>query len=229
MKKHTTSILIAIIIIVVGLLLYSNLKDTQTVEVIGNSQITVPPDQVLVYLQIQTKANTAEEAKNKNSEITNNVVSSLKTLGLTPETENYNIYPEYDYSRNKITGYTATNYIKVKTDDFNIVGKIIDSSVDAGALINYINFELSTEKSNEIKKDALAEASKDAKSKAEAIAQGLDKKLGSLVSISSSDYNYIPYPLFREGSSEDAKAVAVDIQPRNLDVTATVKAVYKIR
>lgn len=229
MKKHTTSIIIGIAVIVIAILLYSNLKDAQTVEVIGNSLITVPPDQVLVYLQIQTKASTAEEAKNKNSEITNNVISSLKTLGLSPETENYNIYQEYDYSRNKITGYSATNYIKVKTDDFDLTGKIIDSSVNAGALVNYINFELSTEKSNEIKKDALTEASKDAKSKAEAIAQGLDKKLGSLVSISTSDYNYIPYPLLREGSSQDAKTVTVDIQPRNLDVTATVKAVYKIK
>jgi len=223
------SVIVLILVVVIGAFYLYN-KDAQTVEVIGNSQITVPPDEVSVYLSIETSGKTAEEAKNKNSEITNNVISSLKQLGIESiETENFNIYQDYDYQSGKTKGYKASNYIKVKTNNFDLIGKVIDSSVDKGALISSINFELSSEKSNEVKADALAKASQDAKMKAGAIAQGLDKKLGSLVSVSTSDYNYIPYPLFREGSAEDAKAATINIQPKNLDIQASVKAIYKIR
>lgn len=234
MKKISSHITIAVLIIIIllGTFYFYN-KDTQTVEVIGNARMSVMPDEALVYLQIETKDKSAEEAKNKNALITANVISSLTNIGIAQEniqTENYNIYPEYDYEKGReITGYIASNYIKVITKDFNSVGKIIDSSVNSGALINYINFELSTEKSNEYKKLVLAEASKDSKEKAQAIAEGLDKKLGSLISISSSDYNYMPYPLYREGTAQDAKAVATNIQPKNLEVSASIKAIYKIR
>ncbi len=234
MKKISSHIIIAVLIIIIllGTFYFYN-KDTQTVEVIGNAQLSVLPDQALVYLQIETKDKSAEEAKNKNALITNKVISSLTNLRIKQEniqTENYNIYPEYDYEKGReITGYTASNYIKVITNDFNNVGKIIDASVNSGALISYINFELSTEKSNEYKKLVLAEASKDSKEKAQAIADGLDKKLGSLVSISSSNYNYMPYPLYRAETAQDAKAVATTIQPKNLEISASIKAIYKIR
>ncbi len=180
MKKISSHIIIAVLIIIIllGTFYFYN-KDTQTVEVIGNAQLSVLPDQALVYLQIETKDKSAEEAKNKNALITDKVISSLTNIGTKQEniqTENYNIYPEYDYEKGReITGYTASNYIKVITKDFNNVGKIIDASVNSGALISYINFELSTEKSNEYKKLVLAEASKDSKEKAQAIADGLEK------------------------------------------------------
>ena len=179
MKKISSHIIIAVLIIIIllGTFYFYN-KDTQTVEVIGNAQLSVLPDQALVYLQIETKDKSAEEAKNKNALITDKVISSLTNIGIEQkniQTENYNIYPEYDYEKGReITGYTASNYIKVITKDFNNVGKIIDASVNSGALISYINFELSTEKSNEYKKLVLAEASKDSKEKAQAIADGLE-------------------------------------------------------
>lgn len=234
MKKISSHIIIAVLVIIIllGTFYFYN-KDTQTVEVIGNARMSVMPDEALVYLQIETRDKSAEEAKNKNALITANVISSLTNIGIAQEsiqTENYNIYPEYDYEKGRdITGYIASNYIKVITKDFTSVGKIVDSSVNSGALINYINFELSTEKSNEYKKLVLAEASKDSKEKAQAIADGLDKKLGSLISISSSDYNYMPYLLYREGTAQDAKAAATNIQPRNLEVSASINAKYKIR
>ena len=233
MKKEIYVISALVIIILLGTIYFYS-KDAQTVEVIGNAQMSVEPDEALVYLQIETRTKTAEEAKNKNALITNNVLNALTNIGIEQkniQTENYNIYPEYDYEKGReITGYVASNYIKIFTKDFNAVGKIIDASVDSGALISYINFELSTEKSNEYKKLVLAEASKDSKEKAQAIADGLDKKLGSLVSVSSSDYNYMPYSLYsRAESAQDAKAVATNIQPRNLEIFASIRAVYKIR
>lgn len=238
-KTNITAIVISAIIvagILFGIFMFKGGED-RTVQATGSAQMSVAPDEVLVYLQIQTKSLSAETAKNRNAEITDDVLTGLIKLGLERkdiETENYNIYPEYDWSKGKqeFKGYVASNYMKVKATDFDKVGDIIDSAVDAGALVNYINFELSTKKSNEYKAKVLAEASKDAKIKAESIAAGLGKELGSLVSVTASDYSYVPYPLYRaeaEGESADVKTVATNIQPKNLDVTASATVTYKIK
>lgn len=217
-----------------GIFIYQNVGGT-TVTVTGNTQTTVSPDQAIVYLQIQTTDVSAEKAKNENSKIYDDVLTALIKISIEMkdiETENYNIYPQYNWSsgNQEITGYTVSNNMKITSKDFNNVGKIIDASVDNGALVSYINFDLSNAKSNEYKAVILANASQDAKTKATAIASGLGKKVGKVVSITSSDYNYYPYPLYsaEAGGATDVKTVATNIQPKNLDISASVTVVYKI-
>lgn len=239
MKNVNITIIIAVLLIVLGTLfgiyLLKN-NDNNTISASGNYQMSVAPDQVQVYLLIETRSKSADDAKNKNSLISESVLNALSSIGIeqsTIETENYNIYPEYDWNNGAQTlkGYVTSNNIKIKTTDFGKIGKIVDSVVDAGALVSYINFELSPEKNNEYKSKVLTEASKDAKVKAESIAAGLGKKLGSLVSVSSQDYNYMPYPLYRSdvAGAESAKVAATNIQPKNLDISANVAVVYNIK
>ena len=61
---------------------------------------------------------------------------------------NYNIYEEFDYSygTRRSKGFKTTNMIQVTTKDFDVIGRIIDLAVDAGATgVSSINFELSEE------------------------------------------------------------------------------------
>lgn len=234
---NLTAIIIVILIIVstfVGFYIYQSGNEKATVTATGNYQTKVAPDQALVYLLIQTKAKSAEEAKNENARISDNVLNALIKVGAERkdiETENYNIYPEYNWTsgEQKIIGYTASNNIKVTTKDFKNVGKIIDATVDDGALVSYINFELSPDKNNEYKATVMASASLDAKNKAESVANGLGKGIGKIISISTSDYYYQPYPFYRaEEAGVDAKTVATSIQPKSLDISATVTVTYEI-
>ncbi|MBW3022641.1 SIMPL domain-containing protein [Candidatus Woesearchaeota archaeon] len=229
------------ILIVLGVLLTRVPAYGKTVSATGVYEMSVMPDEAVVYLNIQTRNESAQVAKDKNSKITDDVITALVKLGLDREdieTENFNIYQEYDWEDGKRIerGFVATNTVKVTTTDFEIVGKIVDESVDAGALVNYINFELSNDKSNDYKAQALSGASADAKKKAEAVASGLGKSLGALVSVSSSDYNYQPYPLYRtdmavaaEGAAVKAEVQSLDLTPKKLDISATVSVTYKIR
>jgi uncharacterized protein YggE len=238
MKKNKTKftlIIAAIVVVCVlgGVYVFQNIGGA-TVTVTGNSEMKVAPDQAIVYLSIQTKNVSAEAAKNENAMIVDDVTTSLIKAGIEMkniETENYNIYPNYNWTSGgqEIIGYTVSNNMKITTKDFQNVGKIIDASVDNGALISYINFELSNAKNNEYKATILANATADARSKAMAIASGLGKKVGKIVSITTSDYNYSPYPLYRaETSTGSAKDAATNIQPRSLDISASVTVMYKI-
>ncbi|MDD5651042.1 MAG: SIMPL domain-containing protein [Candidatus Nanoarchaeia archaeon] len=241
MKNLNITIIIAVLLIVLGTLfgiyLLKN-NSSNTISASGNYQMSVAPDQVIVYLLIETRSKSADDAKNKNSLISESVLNALSGIGIdksTIQTENYNIYPEYDWNNGAQTlkDYVTSNNIKIKTNDFGKVGKIVDAAVNAGALVSYINFELTPEKNNQYKSQVLTEASKDAKVKAESIALGLGKKLGSLVSVSSQDYNYMPYPMYtrtdQAAGAMEVKSAVTNIQPKNLDVSASVSVVYNIK
>lgn len=246
MKQTNITAIIVAIIVVIGVLLavwllVGRMPATttgNTISATGNAQMTVMPDEAVVYVMVETHELTAEKAKDENSRISDAVNTALLNVNIAKsdiQTQNFNIYPEYDWSNGTQTlkGYVASNQLVVKTKDFSNVGKIVDAAVDKGGLVNSINFDLTNDKTNEYKKTVLANASQDAKAKAEAIAAGLGKKLGKLVSVQASDYNYMPYPIYARSDmmasgAAEAKVAATNIQPHSLDVTATVSVSYAI-
>ncbi len=204
----------------------------------GSSVLEVMPDKVSVNLNIEARNETAQKAKDAHDKILNDLIVALFVAGVDREdikTVNFNIYPEYDWTEGKQEqkGFVASQQIIIETNDFDKVAGIVDASIEAGALVSYINFELSEEKQNEYKAKALEEAGKDAKRKAEATASGLGKKLGSLVSVKSQDFNYSPYPYFvaraDASSVAEAKQAAISISPTDIEVRAAIEVEYKLR
>ncbi len=233
------AIVIGALILVVGaFVLLNNLSTSsneKTISVTGNSQMQVAPDRVVVYAQVLTRSkDSAEEAKDLNSQLSDAVMAALLKAGVNRsdiETSGFSVYPEYDWIQDQgqvLKGYAASNSMKITIADFENAGKIVDAVVNNGGLISYINYELSTQKMNEYKAQALADASKDAKAKAESIAAGLGRSLGEVVSVSASDYNYYPYPIYRAEAGADLKQVSTNLPSAKLDVTATVSVTYKI-
>jgi uncharacterized protein YggE len=216
--------------------------DGNTITVNGNSVIKVTPDLVTVYFNVETNGSTAKEAKDANSLVSDNLITALVKLGFERadiQTQSFNIYEDIRWENNKQKsyGYKASNQIKVElsTNQADKIGDVIDAGVDAGALLQWINFELSSAKQNEYKAQALKEAGQDAKTKATAIAEGLDKKLGNIVSISTSDWGYQPWNVYTAsygGMVEDvimAKQAITSIQPSTQEISGYVNVVYKLR
>jgi len=236
-KVNWTPIIITFIIVagVLGGLFYSFSRQNpeRVLEITGSFKVTAVPDQVAVSFQVQTKGLSAEKAKNENALISDRVRQALAAAGVEEEieTENFNIYEDCEYTSEgqKCKGYIASNSFKVKTIDVKVVGKIVDAGVNSGALVSYINYELSERKQNEYKSLALANAAKDAKTKAEAIVSGLGKEIGDLVSLSTSDYNYFPIPIYSMEAGTDVRKVATDLPPRSLEISASVLARYEIK
>lgn len=237
-----TWILIAAIVVVgvlaaVYLLKGGSGQSDNQVTVMGSAEKNVMPDHVIVSMLVETSAKSADEAKTSNSLIYDNILAGLSKIGISGsdlETESYSIYPDYEWvnGAQRLKGYKVSNYVKIKTYDFDKTGKIVDAVADNGGLVSYINFELTLSKVNDYKAEVLAEATADAKNKAQAIASGAGKKLGDLVSVQTSDYNYLPYPLYKmaeSGSVEDARAAAAQVSPKSLDISATITAVYELK
>lgn len=237
MDKATQITLIVIVGIVLLALIINNFGSTQnTISVMGTATIEATPDLVSVYFSIDTKGATSNEAADKNSDIVNNLTSSLIARDFDEEdikTVSYSIYPDYDYRTGQTIGFRATHSLKVELPaaQSEKLGDIIDSGVEAGAGISYINFELTQESQNTYKTEAMKLAAQDATAKARGVADGLGKNLGSLVSVTVSDYGYVPWLAYDAGSASTAevKEAAASIVPSEQQISATVTAVFRIR
>lgn len=234
--KYITSIVIILIVLIAG---YMWMQSQPVVSATGQATLKVQPDTVKIYIGIDSRNSSASAAQDSNQAVYSLLEARLIALGLDKksiQTSSYNVYPEYDWASGvqKQKGYVASRQIVIESKDFTVVGKIVDAAVEAGASTSGINFELSLAKQNEYKVQVLKEAGQDAKVKAGAIAAGVGKNLGGLAGVASQDFNYYPYPLYaKAGASmaEDnaaAQRVALNIQPTDLDVTATITAQYRL-
>lgn len=250
-SNYLTTILVAGLVIIALVLALnaktqtSNIEEKNKISVSGTSTLTVDPNKAEVYAKIVTLEKTAQESKNKNSQISSNVVKALKKEGVKDkdiETAQFSIYPKYEYeevteinlrkSKQILVGYEVVNVLKVTTQDLEKVGKLIDAAVDAGANdIERVSFGLTKEKEKEIKQQAMVLASNDAKEKAVALATNLGVSLLKPISISESSFYYQPFEVYgREAFDKAVPAVAETvINPQKLDVSASVQLVYEIR
>jgi len=215
----------------------TNFSSSNTISVNGQGIEKVTPDLISIYFNVYTKGTTSKEAEDSNSIIVNKLKSFLVALSFSEEdlkTENYNIYPDYDYTTRQTKGYRATHMLKISfsSAETGKITSVIDSGTNAGAGISYINFELSPELEQQYKTLAIQTASEDARIKAEAVAKGFNKRLDKLVSVSLDSYNYMPFRVYDAAagtaSAESAKVAVAGITPSEREVSAFVTAVYRL-
>ena len=229
------------LLIVTGMLLSgcTTLQQKETsLSIVGTSDIKVMPDLVVIYYDIQSNASTASAAGDANARISNALKNALIGLGFIEtdiQTHSYSINPDYiyDYKTGQQipNGYKATQQIKLEfpTKNTDLIGKSIDAGINAGATIDYINFELSPSVQANSKTEALKEATADSHVKAEAVASELGRSIGRIDSVSTSDISFYPvrmYDMITASNAPVAKVEATNIQPSSQDVTAQVTVVY---
>jgi uncharacterized protein YggE len=153
----------------------------------GKSVVTTTPDQVEVTVGISLKENDIKQAQSKANDIINNITKSLTDLGVSKDdikTQNYSIYPNYDYQKSgqNIIGYSVDISLSIKLTDFDKVNKAIDLATAAGAnQVSGIQFTLSDKKEREVKAQARAQAIEDAKGNAQQLASLAGMKLGRVI------------------------------------------------
>lgn len=246
MKKENnaivmTSIISGVILIVaiLALIVYSPASSSsKTVVVSGSGTVKAMPDLVSVYFTIETNGTTSVLAKDANTAIFDNFTNGLISTGLNKSkivTESFSVNPNYVWNNGKseTKGYKAVHSISVKipANESNLLSNVVDSGVNSGAYVNYINYELSPDMQNKYKALAMKSAAKDARVKAESVAEGFNKNLGKLVSVNVDSYNYYPVRAYSAGAAMEKTSVdsaISNMQPGEQDVTARVSATYKL-
>ncbi len=241
---------VVIVLLVLGLVvvsaLYASTSGTgqmygETMTVSDSVEKEVMPDEAQVYIEIQTRAETAQSAKDQNAEINDEVLDALEDYGIASddiETTSYYLSEQTKWDKDTesyvITGYILTHIIKITTEDTENAGEIIDVAVNAGATgVNNVQFTLSQARESEIKAELLAEAAQKAKAKAEVLVEAVGADLGSIKTISESSY-YNPLPWYArsavmmDSAGAEEKSYDTSVSPEQLTVSATVSLTYEI-
>jgi len=156
------------------------------ITVVGDAQAKIAPDTAVITFSVVTQSSQALTAQQDNARKSEVVKAAVETIGAgaKPEikTSEYNLSPQQDYSsdRPKISGYEVRNTVSVSISDLTQVGAVIDAATKAGAnSVEGIQFVL--RESSPAQGDALALATRQAMTKAEAIAQSLNGKIVRVV------------------------------------------------
>lgn|SRR5690606_5467066 len=150
-----------------------------TIEVEGNSEIMIVPDEGVIHITVQKKAMSVSEATRLLNADTKKIIDGFKKSGIDHELTANNYYVNvnriYQKGTSKDSGYVASQNLKVTVKD---IEKQLPQAVElvntSGDHSVNVNFAISKEKEKSYKDQLLELALQDAKEKAAKIADVMD-------------------------------------------------------
>jgi uncharacterized protein len=202
-----------------------------SIQTSGEAKVTAQPDRARIDLGVVTQASNSQAAAEQNAQKLETTLSRLRQMlgtGADIKTISYTIQPNYRYPKEggqpEITGYTATNIVRVTLDDLTQVGKVIDASTQAGAnRIQNLQFMLKNESA--VQAQALREAAAMARNKADALASALALRIVRVLTVVETSPVVVPV---RDLTFARAEGAATPIEPGTIEVGATVTLTVEI-
>ncbi len=208
-------------------------KGLTRVLVSGDSIVQAQPDTAILTISVVTQATRALDAQQENATKTDAVVKALKaTVSPSSEikTSGYSLQPQRVYRENQpptITGYEARNTVTVTTSDLTKVGPIIDAAAQAGANdVTGISFTL--RKDRPARDQALAEATREAVSKAQVIAQSLGGRVVRILEVQEEGTMRPPEPRYAMEGGQAKLAASTPIEVGTLDIRSRVQVLAEV-
>lgn len=210
-------------------------EQNSVISVQGSASLIVEPDQANIVFGAEFIETDAKTAQSKVNEAINAAVAALKEMGVYEkaiQTDSINIYRQYDYSGDKpvVTGFSASTRLTVSLDDISLAGDVIDAGLNAG-LNNVDDITFSSSKQAEYYDQALAEAVKNARHKAEIMAAADGGSISRLISAnegySGSMYtrsNSVQYSMEAADMGMDTTSISAG----EIEITASVNATYEM-
>jgi uncharacterized protein YggE len=199
--------------------------------VTGDSIVQAQPDTAIITVSVVTQGRRALDAQQENARQSEAVVRALKGAagaGAEVKTSGYSLQPQRVYKEGQpptITGYEARNSVTVTIGDLTRVGSVIDAAAQAGA--NDVAGILFTLRRDRPARDqALADATREAVSKAQVIAQALGGRITRIVEVQEEGFER-PRPLY-ELQTMKMTAASTPIEVGTLDITSRVQLVAEI-
>jgi uncharacterized protein YggE len=218
-------------------------QDPTGITVVGEGRVMAAPDVAYISLGVETTGATAKEAMDANAQRMNEVVAKIKSLGVQDreiQTSGINLFPVYDQKRvdmptpmqvptapdaaPRIIGYRAGNSVRVAIYDLARAPEVLDGVVSVGAnSVSGLQFGIKDD--SKLRQQALSDAAKQTRDKAQVIADALGVRIVSIASVREEFYGG-PMPV------EQARAAAMDaagstpVSPGELTVMARVTVTY---
>ena len=205
------------------------------VMVVGDSIVQAQPDTGILTIAVVTQNRSAIEAQQENATKTDAVLRALKAAagaGAEVKTSGYALQPQRVYKEGQpptISGYEARNMVTVTMSDLNKIGNVIDAAAQAGSNdVSGIAFTLRQDRP--ARDRALGEATREAMSKAQVIAQALGGRVLRIVEVHEDGFQQRPpVPIYQTESFSVASAkVATPIEVGSLEINSRVQVIAEV-
>lgn len=200
----------------------------------GDSIVQAQPDTAVLSIAVVTQGKRALDAQQENATKSDAVIRALKTAagaGAEIKTSGYSLQPMRVYRQGQpplITGYEARNSVTVILSDLTKVGSVIDAAATSGANdVGSISFTL--RKDRPARDQALADATREAVSKVQVIAQALNGRIIRIVEVQE-EGTVRPRPMMEEMVQMRAADAAANtpIEVGTLDIRSRVQLIAEI-
>ena len=207
-------------------------NDTSKLTVQGDGKVSAAPDMATIVLGVETQNASAAGAVRENAALMNETINALLAAGIAEkdiQTSSFSLTtmpqeePKTANEKPKAPVFLATNQVTVKLNDTTDVGMVLDAAVSAGSnSIQQVSFDLRDPGPQ--KDRAMILAIQDAQRKADLAASAANVQLGRVLEITEG-YGYVAAPMAKSVAFAE---FATPIQPGELEVTASVTAIYEI-
>jgi len=198
----------------------------------GEGRSDARPDMATIVVGVSTQAVSARDALSENNARLGAVLAQLKAAGIEDrdlQTSGLSMGPMIDYSvrgKAKVTGYQVSNQLTVRVRALDNLGAILDQTVSDGANeFRGLNFGLA--EPGPAVDAARVAAVKDARRKAEMMAEAAGVKLGRVMSITE-QMAHAPITLRSRGDMMMAEAASVPVAEGEISYAVTVNMVWEL-
>jgi len=214
-------------------LLQTGVAGPSGITVTGDGIVQVKPDLARVTLGVEVTSASAAGAQQDAASKMDAVMAQLKSQGIQDkdiQTVRFDLQPNYDYSTQPpaLRGYRATNLVLVTVREISKVGGLLDAVVASGATrLQGISFSVSDPAAASAQ--GREEAMKNARAKADQLAQLAGVSLGAPISIEETT-SQPPAPVeARAAAPSLAGAPQTPISSGTQEIHTTVRVIYSIK
>jgi uncharacterized protein YggE len=208
------------------------------IQVQGSCDIKITPDRASVSFTAENQSKQQTESVKKTNDQMNdlkNRITALKLGNVEFKTTNYQVTPIREWEKEKMVdkGIRASMTLEVSTSQIERLGETMVEASKAGLEnVGQMTTYLSIEKQQAEYLKCLDVASKDARRKADQLADKLDFKVGDVVSVIESPAQMpgpIPFPerTMMKSAMRDTAPVSVD--PGTQTFSTTIQVTFKIK
>jgi uncharacterized protein YggE len=195
-----------------------------TVTSVGS--VKAVPDRAELVFGVTTQGATAEAASGTNAARMRGLIDALKAAGARTadiRTQSVSVAPRHSPDGRQIPGFTAENSVAVKVGSAR-AGAIVDVAVENGATTTSgPSFDVSDRE--QLYRDALADAVREARKKAEAIAAAGGVSVGDVTRVVEGGEP--GYPVLAEAAARD-QAATTPVEPGQEEVQATLTVTFAV-
>ncbi len=208
------------------------------INVNGKAEIKAEPDRAMLTLAVEARNKEMAAARSEVDAAVKNILRMTDKLNIAEKhvkSAQLITRPEYNYNSSRkrnLIGYYAQRSVEIDLHDLEKLGLLMHEATELG-ITNVNSPRFYTSKKDELYREALVEASQNAKANARVLADSLNAKLGEVHQINATNVYFnqptMPRPMMRSAKMESADMGGAETyNVGEITVTADVNVIFDI-